>query len=315
MEDDDGLFLSIIDRLSKGGVLSDIVLVGSWVLPMYREFFDNAAEIPVLRTTDLDFLVGTPPKIRCSFDVPSALSDLGFEPEWSLHGGYCKYVHPEMEVEFLIPEQGRGSDTAVTVHALHLQAQPLRFLALAFDRSMVVRYRGYDIRVPEPEAFVLLKLLVIPRRKDHSKVPRTRIQLGQLGRSSLRMRNEERSSRICWPVCRKGGKRQFRIQLASISRTSWNWFAKSLARADVAMFISLGRRSVSNRQQLADFPRDGSEGRPKGGPGQSPNPGPPPAGPRAGRRGEGGGGNSRGRDKVGDWRAIGTGRGGTPKEK
>ena len=34
---------------------------------------------------------------------------------------------------------------------------------------MVVRYRGYGIRVPEPEAFVLLKLLVIPRRKDQGK--------------------------------------------------------------------------------------------------------------------------------------------------
>jgi len=45
----------------------------------------------------------------------------------------------------------------------------LRFLSLAFDRSMVVHYRGYEIRVPEPEAFVLLKLIVIPRRKDRSK--------------------------------------------------------------------------------------------------------------------------------------------------
>ena len=125
--------------------------------------------VPVLRTTDLDFLVGMPPAIRCSFDVPSALSELGFEPEWSLHGSYCKYVHPEMEVEFLIPEQGRGTDTAVTVNALGVQAQPLRFLSLAFDRSRVVRYRGYGIRVPEPEAFVLLKLLVIPRRKDQGK--------------------------------------------------------------------------------------------------------------------------------------------------
>ena len=100
MENDEDLFLKIIDRLAKGGVLSDIVLVGSWVLPIYHEFFDNAPEIPVLRTTDLDFLIGMPPKIQREFDVPSALLELGFEAEWSLQGGYCKYVHPEMEVEF-----------------------------------------------------------------------------------------------------------------------------------------------------------------------------------------------------------------------
>ncbi|MFP4205959.1 MAG: hypothetical protein ACLFSP_07610, partial [Spirochaetaceae bacterium] len=86
MADDDELFLTIIDRLSQGGVLTDIVLIGSWVLPVYRAYFNDAPEIPVLRTTDLDFLVGMPPKVRREFDVPAALSELGFEPEWSLQG-------------------------------------------------------------------------------------------------------------------------------------------------------------------------------------------------------------------------------------
>jgi hypothetical protein len=110
-----------------------------------------------------------PPRIRREFDVPAALSELGFEPEWSLRGGYCKYVHPEMEVDFLIPEQGRGSNKAVSVDVLHVEAQPPRFLSLAYDQSMIVQYHGYDIRLPDPAAFVLLKLLVIPRRKDPGK--------------------------------------------------------------------------------------------------------------------------------------------------
>lgn len=168
MADDKDLFLKIVGVLERGGVLNDIVLIGSWVLPIYRAYFNNAPEIPVLRTTDVDFLVGMPPRIRREFDVPAALSRLGFEPEWSSQGGYCKYVHPEMEVEFLIPEQGRGADRSISVDALHVEAQPLRFLSLAYDRSMIVRYQGYDIRVPDPEAFVFLKLLVIPRRKDQS---------------------------------------------------------------------------------------------------------------------------------------------------
>ena len=170
MADDKDLFLKIVGLLERGGVLDDIVLIGSWVLPIYREYFNDAPEIPVLRTTDVDFLVGMPPRIRREFDVPAALYGLGFEPEWSSQGGYCKYVHPEMEVEFLIPEQGRGADRSISVDALRVEAQPLRFLSLAYDRSMFVRYQGYDIRVPEPEAFVFLKLLVIPRRKDQSKI-------------------------------------------------------------------------------------------------------------------------------------------------
>lgn len=170
MENGEALFLKVIKQLSEGGILTDIVLIGSWVLPIYRAYFDNAPGIPVLRTNDVDFLIGAPPGIGCKFDIPRALSELGFEPEWSLTGGYCKYVHPDMEVEFLVPSQGRGTIKAVSVKALCVEAQPLRFLSLAYDRSMVVSFHDYSIRVPEPEAFVLLKLLVIPKRKDRVKI-------------------------------------------------------------------------------------------------------------------------------------------------
>ena len=192
--DDDELFLTIIDRLAQGGVLTDIVLIGSWVLPIYRAYFNDTPEIPVLRTTDVDFLVGMPPKVRREFDVPAALSELGFEPEWAPQGGYCKYVHPEMEVEFLIPEQGRGAGGSISVDALQVRAQPLRFLSLALDRSMVVYYRGYEIRVPEPEAFVLLKLLVIPRRRDRSKIEKDAYTARFLGEYLLE--NADRRERL-----------------------------------------------------------------------------------------------------------------------
>lgn len=211
MADDDELFLTIIDRLARGGVLDDIVLIGSWVLPIYRMFFDNAPEIPVLRTTDVDFLVGMPPKLRREFDVPAALLELGFEPEWALQGGYCKYVHPQMEVEFLIPEQGRGAGGSILVDALRVQAQPLRFLSLAYDRSMVVRHQGYDIRVPEPEAFVLLKLLVIPRRKDRSKIEKDAYTARSLG--DYLIDNAERRERLTgiFSELPKGWQRKIRM--------------------------------------------------------------------------------------------------------
>jgi hypothetical protein len=111
-----------------------------------------------------------PPNIHGSFDVPAALSEFGFEPQWSLQGDFCKYVHPEIEVEFLIPELGRGRANAVKITELGISAQPLLFLSLAYKRSMSVSYHGYNIRVPEPEVFVLLKLLILPRRKDNANL-------------------------------------------------------------------------------------------------------------------------------------------------
>lgn len=169
MENAESLFLKIIGKLDAGDVLQDIVLIGSWALPVYRTYFDDDPEIPILRTTDVDFLLGMPPNIQTTFDIPAALSELGFENEWSIQGDFCKYVHPDLEVEFLIPEHGRGTGRAISIPNLGISAQPLRFLSLAYERSMCISYHGYNIRVPEPEVFVLLKLLILPRRKDNAK--------------------------------------------------------------------------------------------------------------------------------------------------
>ena len=46
---------------------------------------------------------------------------------------------------------------------------------------MMVRYQEYEIRVPEPEAFVLLKLLVIPRRKNPGKIEKDAYAARSLG--------------------------------------------------------------------------------------------------------------------------------------
>lgn len=170
MGGDEDLFLRLIQELDNGGVLQQIVLIGSWALPIYRRYFDDDPEIPLLRTADVDFLVGNPPQITSEMDIPTRLSELGFEPAWTVSGGYCKYVHPDMEVEFLIAEQGAGVNHGILIEGLNVTAQPLRYLSIAYDHSMEVDYRGLRIRVPEPEAFVLLKLLVLPRRKDAAKI-------------------------------------------------------------------------------------------------------------------------------------------------
>ena len=169
MGNDEDLFLRLIQELDNGGVLQQIVLIGSWAFPIYRRYFADDPEIPLLRTTDVDFLVGYPPQITTAMDIPKRLSVLGFEPAWAVSGGYCKYVHPDMEVEFLVPEQGAGVNHAILIEELNVTAQPLRYLSIAYDHSMEVEYQGFRIRVPEPEAFVLLKLLVLPRRKDAAK--------------------------------------------------------------------------------------------------------------------------------------------------
>ena len=92
-----------------------------------------------------------------------------------------------MEVEFLVPEQGAGVNHAILIEGLNVSAQPLRYLSIAYDYSMEVEYQGFRIRVPEPETFVLLKLLVLPRRKDPSKAEKDIYTARSLGTYLLGM--------------------------------------------------------------------------------------------------------------------------------
>ena len=181
MDASESLFFLILRRLDEVGVLQDIVLIGSWVLPIYRHYFGDDSRVPVLRTTDIDLLIPRPPRMRGKIDIPAVLSDIGLEPAWSPTGDHCKYVHPDIEVEFLTPEFGRGDVRSIDIPNLKIRAQPLRYLGLAADNTILVTFHGLDVRVPLPEAFLLLKLLVIPKRSKRDKAAKDRQTARELG--------------------------------------------------------------------------------------------------------------------------------------
>lgn len=210
MDSDENLFLKIIEKLDTGNVLQQIVLIGSWVLPIYRTYFDDDPEIPILRTSDVDFLLEMPPNMQVTFNIPLALSELGFEPEWASQGDFCKYVHPDLEIEFLIPDLGRGRKNAVTITNLGVTAQPLRFLSLAYDHSMGVLYHGYNVRVPEPEVFVLLKLLILPRRNDEAKRIKDASTARALGEFLLKRNDRKQHMQRLFRELPKGWQKRIR---------------------------------------------------------------------------------------------------------
>ncbi len=60
MEEKYKLLSVVLNELHKKGVLDGLVIVGSWCQYYYKILFDNAPEIPLLRTMDVDFLVPNP---------------------------------------------------------------------------------------------------------------------------------------------------------------------------------------------------------------------------------------------------------------
>jgi hypothetical protein len=120
----------------------------------------------------------------------------------SLLDGYEKYVHPDLEVEFLTPERGRGRGKPYSIDKLHINAQGLRYLDLIQSYTMKISYNGISINVPEPTAYVLHKFIVSDRRKKQFKREKdieTARQLGEYLLDQESQRNKMREIYLSMP--------------------------------------------------------------------------------------------------------------------
>jgi hypothetical protein len=157
------LTLEVLRRLDAAGVLEDLVLVGSWCTHFYKEYFGKKTQLSALRTRDMDFLIRRPPHFKASVRVADLLNDLGFLPD--LHReGYVSLIHPDLIIDFLVAERGKGSDKPYNVEALGIRAQPLRYLDFLTRDTIVVHSDGLDLQLPHPANFALHKLIIGGRR-------------------------------------------------------------------------------------------------------------------------------------------------------
>jgi len=198
VEKEHDLFFAILTRLDKAEVLRDIILIGGWCPLVYKEFFGDPLEISMQRTADLDLLIPNPPRIHKDVDVSLILEDLGFDRKLSLLDGYEKYVHPDLEVEFLTTEKGRGRGKPYTIDKLHINAQGLRYLDLIQSHTMKTSYNGISINVPEPTAYVLHKFIVSDRRKKPFKREKDIETARQLGEYLLEQNNQRKKMRAIY---------------------------------------------------------------------------------------------------------------------
>ena len=95
MEEKYSLLATVLKELRNAGVLNELILAGSWCQYYYRILFDMSPEIPLIRTTDIDFLVPTPRKINKSLDVAKLLNNIGFDNDFDYQTGLIKFVHPD----------------------------------------------------------------------------------------------------------------------------------------------------------------------------------------------------------------------------
>lgn len=118
------LWREILNRFHKNGLLDNIVLIGSWCLPFYKDYFHSSKVVDeaALKTRDIDFLIPRPSRIHQKVDIPKLVKDLGFITTFGGGKGYIKLEHPDLIMEFLVPERGRGTDKPFPLPNLGLNA-------------------------------------------------------------------------------------------------------------------------------------------------------------------------------------------------
>lgn len=167
------LCLEVLRRLNKAGVLKDLIVIGSWCIPFYREYF-HGASMPAIKTRDIDFLVPNPLKIKHEVDIPALLKDLGFIINFQAHAGYVRLEHPELLIEFLVPEKGRGADKPYQLPKLGVNAVALRFLNFLYDNTIRIEFKDFYVTLPHPANFALHKLIIFQRRANPDKAIKDR---------------------------------------------------------------------------------------------------------------------------------------------
>ncbi|MFH0787931.1 MAG: GSU2403 family nucleotidyltransferase fold protein [Pseudomonadota bacterium] len=145
------------------------MLIGSWCIPFYESYFQNEPLSIAIRTRDIDFLIPKPEKMQTETDVPGFLGDLGFIVEFTSSTGCMRLFHPDLIVEFLVPDIGRGRPSPFPVPKIKINAQPLRFLSLLAARTIRVKIGEYHLTLPHHTIFALHKLIISSRRKGKDK--------------------------------------------------------------------------------------------------------------------------------------------------
>jgi len=119
-----------------------MVLVGSWCLVAYREYFRQVGAIHAVRTRDIDFLVPPSAVFLQNVNVPDLMKDLGFLVGFRGEQGAMMLEHPELMIEFLVPERGRGGQSTKNLPQLGMNAQALRFMDIALTKTLPLEIGG-----------------------------------------------------------------------------------------------------------------------------------------------------------------------------
>ena len=162
--------LRLLKILNDNSVLDHVVLVGSWAEYVYALGGVLPGFIAGLRTLDVDFLVKNLRRPTAPIDVAALAKEEGYSIAHDTLSGTTKLMSPGgLEVEFLIPKKGSGSEQVLPTN-LGVVAQSLWHMTAIIDHSITANVLGMKVQVPCPEIYVLTKMIINDVRKPEKQL-------------------------------------------------------------------------------------------------------------------------------------------------
>ena len=164
-EDQKVIFWDLIDTFDKKGLLQYIMVIGSWSELIYEKYY-LPNFISRIRTRDVDFLYKNlyVPQDE-EFDLINTLKEKGFVCETNRSSGISKFVMGDfLSIEFLIRVLGSGKIQHQEIPSLGIVGIGLRDVNMLASYPLVLKCDDYTITVPEPEAYILQKLIINSKR-------------------------------------------------------------------------------------------------------------------------------------------------------
>jgi len=159
----------ILKDLQKHGLLDKVILIGSWCQYFYRHQYNQPKEIPATRTKDADFLIPKRLHLAKNIDLAALLRGHDLEEFHNRETKVTKFKHPSLDIEFLTDPGPKSDETGYYFKNLNIVAQELHFMSIPLRYNQIIKYKELTLRLPEPEAFALHKLIISQRRLNPDK--------------------------------------------------------------------------------------------------------------------------------------------------
>jgi hypothetical protein len=156
----------LLRALHSVGFFEDSMLIGSWVMLLYRELFGIDY---ILRTMDIDFAIKFfHPRRSRKVDLEKLITDLCFLPV-IMHSGIRRFTRENFTIEFVIHRKGGRDGEIVSVKQWNITASPLPFVDLLLSFPFTADFGGFEVRAPIPEAYFVHKMITSQRRRGEGK--------------------------------------------------------------------------------------------------------------------------------------------------